>query len=81
MQRHFDAAMHVIPWDESDRIAGWRAIAGEPAFPAGVTSSQCRVRCAPEASAIRSYDGVRTDLALRSLQSIAGAQRGHKESV
>lgn len=81
MRRHFDADMHVIPWYESDGMAGSRTIAGELIFTAGATSSQHHVRRAPEESAIPSCDGVRTDSALRSQQSIASAQREYQESV
>lgn len=82
MRRHFQAAMHVIPWYESDRIAGWLAIPGVLIFVASVTSSQRSVGCAPEEAAILpSYDRGCTSLALLFQQSIARAQRVYKESV
>ena len=73
--------MHVIPWYDTDRIAGCLTIAGELILLVSVTSSQRSVGRAPEESAIPSYDRVCTDSALRFQQSIAGAQRVFKESV
>ena len=81
MRCHFEAAMHLIPWYESDRIAGWLTIAGGLIFLASVTSSQRSVGRAPEESAIPSYDRVCTGLALLFQQGIASAQRVYKASV